>query len=659
MGQSGSHLFLNYGTRARWNEIFPAIPLTQSESAVDIGVIFREQVQRERPLDAVAAISASDEWSVHHIQSGGVSFDLILARSTPAGLSCGWTKVHGGWTAWVAERTTLLELRRALSATPSMDDADIMRAAIECWGFGAIKHTDSVWAGMIWREHEQELCFFRDRIGMVPTFYSRESSQNSEFGVFSTSVALIQHLYPKSRDINLNRLRKFLLNKSDCRRDDFFEEISRLHPGESWHWRPYKQPPRIERYWHFNNESQRFDDREQLADVLLSRLKNIVGDYFEAKYFPLTLVSGGVDSTLLLSLQIEQQQRLGLGDNRVDAATMGFPSFPTVDESYWVNHLQEHIGHSVATVNVEDKWPMRDPEVFTRYPELGPSFHPGEDYETTFIHRALKEDSSRSVFWGVGADQLFVVNENRILKSLLNSSDVSFDVRLTKAHRRFGTKRIASHLLGRTSAAKPLRILRDKSDSFFGRQANPWHNPERWVSFEATGTVNPSNSNIRDVKPEQSFLSRHLWELVIRGFRRKSLYLGRSHHLPYLRADFVKVVLGRKPHSLHKSATLQKSLLRDIARNYVPESIRLRPKGGVFSKFVESGVGGREYTRIEALFSGESALADNQLIEPKVFLDTFAAYRSFCWSHQGKRQTAAEMILWRTIAGELWCRRVS
>src|SRR5690554_5116176 len=124
---------------------------------MDIGVIFRDQVQRKAPLPAIAGVSASSERSVYHIQSGGMSFDIILSGETPVGLSSGWTRTRGGWTAWVAERTTLLELRRALAVDASLDDVDIIRTAIERWGFSAIERTHSVWAGAIWCEDEQEL----------------------------------------------------------------------------------------------------------------------------------------------------------------------------------------------------------------------------------------------------------------------------------------------------------------------------------------------------------------------------------------------------------------------------------------------------------------------------------------------------------------------
>lgn len=622
---------------------------------MDIGVIFREQVQRERPLEAAAALSNSSEWSVHHIESGGVIFDLILARSTPAGLSCGWTTVHGGWTAWVAERTTLLELRRALSAKVSMDDADVMRAAIERWGFGAVERTNSVWAGAIWQDSAQELHFFRDRIGTIPVFLSDSLSSNVECAVLSTSMALMQQLCVDSRGVNYVQVRSFILGESGRERDDFFNGITRLHPGECLNWKPYQQQGRIQRYWRPGKEIASTACREQVDTELLAILKSVVADYFEVKCSVLTLVSGGLDSTLLLSLQVEQIQELGLESDSLMAATMGFPSFPYVDERRWTQKLQEYLNHPISVRFVEDRWPMRYPFEYTRRPELGPSFHPGEGYETEFIRRALNGQSVQMVSSGVGADHLFVVSDYLMMDSLMHAQKDNLAKRMFNVYERVGVRRLCRHLISSNPVVRPLKLMRNKYAKIAESDKTLWWRPSNWVKVNSLAATHRQG---KFLKQDRSFLSSWDWELVIRGLRRKTYNLDKSQHLPYLRSDFVDTVLGLEAHVINLGSGVQKDLLRRITNNYLPESIRNRPKGGVFSKFVEFGLGGCEHSSIERLFIKESALADHKLIEPSLFLSAFASYRQFCWSHQGLVHGAGEMLLWRTVSAELWLRKI-
>jgi hypothetical protein len=306
---------------------------------------------------------------------------------------------------------------------------------------------------------------------------------------------------------------------------------------------------------------------------------------------------------------------------------------------------------------VEDRWPMRDPSVFVERPELGPSFHPGEDYEGEFIGRALEAfGSTRSIFWGIGADQLFIANDHQALNSLLHAPELSLKARILQARRQFGTKRLIRHLLASSRVAGPLRSLRDNIIASNQLDALVWRVPAFWV----IGRSDESRIMMSIDAPysDNSFLSRWSWELVVRGLRLKSYRWSATNHLPYLRADFVNAVLTLSP-LLLRDGRLRKGLLRCMARSRLPDSIRLRPKGGVFSKVVESGLGGREYAHLEQLFSRDSALADLRIIEPRAFLNILASYRSFCWSHQSRRESAGEMIMWRTIAAELWCRRMS
>jgi len=625
---------------------------------MDIAVIIRE---RGASGTASGRTTACEKYSIRHIRSKWADFEIQWTPETPPGMSCGWAPLRDGWVCWLAEKTTLLGLRRAISASSAMNDTEIMRESIERWGFDAVHKTHSVWAGAIWQESAAKLCFFRDRVGMVPTFYFSERSANSPIQIFSTSVALIQTHCPSAREVNFDRLRRFLLIDDTPQRDDFFKGIRRLHPGEAWQLNRFANEPQVRRYWQPQPPSGFARNLSKPADAfLLNRLKEVVRGYGEAGYAPLTSVSGGLDSTILLALQVEYAREMGADAPDVAAATMGFPSFPSVDESHWTGQLQNHLDHPIKSIFLEDHWPMRDPSVYINQSALGPEFHPGAGYESVFIQRANQIFGERSVFNGIGADQLFIINDHRMLDSLLTDLNLPWNGRLVEAERRVGKNRLTRYLFGKTPVAPVLRKFRNRYQNLRDSLRTPefsWHEPKRWVRVDYL----PDDSAIKsETDPgDHSFLSGWGWELVIRGLWRKNQHLGVSHHLPYLRADFMRDLFTIEPHHVNLGRSYQKGLLRQMGQGYLPESIQKRIKGGLFSKFVESGLSVRERHNIEKMFRADSALAGYGLIEPYKFLNIFLEYCRFCSPNNPMASPAGEMRFWRTISAELWLRKMN
>src|SRR5690554_2241038 len=193
----------------------------------------------------------NEVWYERTHSSDDTEFRILWSRREIVGVSCGWTTWRDGWALWSAENTTLFELRRILSISATVADAEVMQAALDRWGIAAREQTHSMWAGAIWQKSRAELCFFRDRIGLTPAFFCQDEPTKTQ--VFSTSMSLIQELCPKSKVVNQNRLHAFLLCQNDTGRNDFFETVNRLLPGESWHLSVSNtrlESPEIRRYWH-------------------------------------------------------------------------------------------------------------------------------------------------------------------------------------------------------------------------------------------------------------------------------------------------------------------------------------------------------------------------------------------------------------------------
>lgn len=624
---------------------------------MDIAVIIRESRQPDDAIPGIVALKADPAWVIQRSECDNTAFEVFFTATPPQGLCCGWTLHRAGWVAWVAELTTLLELRRVLSLSPSTPDAQTMRLAVERWGVDAVHRTYSVWAGALWQQDEKVLYFFRDRIGLIPAFYYEKPPERSKIKVFSTSMRLIQQVCPGARQVNLERISAFLSSTDDTHRDDFFAGIRRIHPGELWKWQPDRPQPQIQRYWEPGKQKDSPGDLDHPERALLECFQSICSDYFEAGYSPITSVSGGMDSTVLLAVQVEQWRRIKLDSSRLSAATMGFPSLPMVDETPWTSALAAHLDFPIPAIFLEDRWPLLQPEKYVTNPGLGPPFHPGADYEDAFIQRACQDSDSRTIFSGIGADQLFITNDYLMLDALLEDAGAALPRALYDAGRRVGIRRLLRYSVSRSFVGPYLRLARAYIHK--ARQSGveyPWRSPDQWV--QPASFDHPPDADSLMAGQMTPFYLRWSWELVIREIRRKSYDLGITYHLPFLRADFVDLIFSLKPYDLNLGDGSRKDLLRRMAQGLLPESIRQRPKGGSFCKVVDAGLAHHESARVVDLFSKNSILADWGLIDTQSFLKVFGQYREFCYAHQVEDISSGAMELWTTIAVELWGRKI-
>lgn len=629
---------------------------------MDIAVIIRDAAQPDDARQGLVALKKDKKWSWRRTVADDIALELFFSAEPPEGLSCGWTSYHGGWTAWVAEHTTLLELRRALSLPRETPDAKTMRAAIERWGFEAVHQTYSVWAGAIWNQNEKILHFFRDRIGLVPAFHFKTPAKRSNIEIFSTSMALVQQVCPEARKVNVERLRAYLLATKTFRRDDFFAGVNRLHPGECWtlrldneraargfeenhYWVP-SEPllPSVEQ-----GKQQVYSELE-----LVEIFSRVCADYLAAGYRPFVSVSGGMDSSFMLALMVKQARAHGFISDQIVAATMGFPSAPSVDERTWTNLLAKYLRMSIDIVDVDDRWPLRDPTVYTSNPELGPLFHPNADYSDAFVRRALVGYQRSSCFSGTGADYLFLKHDAKVIRSIATQP---FNLKqFVQTVNTFGITRSARIYLRSTLVGSMWRIGRSYLTPMRASGTNLflWWRPEVWVNGEET----LQSDSMQRYKGRCDYLASTTWDLVSRGLRRKGCLYGISYHLPFMRRDFVEGVFSAEAHLKVGFGRHRKNLLRQLARYHVPEAIRLRPKGGLFSQVVDKGLGIRELDKLLQLFGDNSVLASKDLIDIERFKEVLREYGEFCSNNEATYKPAGAMSLWRTISAELWLRRL-
>lgn len=256
------------------------------------------------------------------------------------------------------------------------------------------------WSFLLYDQPAQKLWLSRDRIGVKPLYYWRDA----ERWAFASEPKLLLQLPFVERAFDPEAVFDyFVLSKVDAQRETLFKGIRQLLPahqmkvdlstGQFGESRYYSLP--------FNPEVGRFDPkvartyqdsvREKLTRAVQKRL-----DYHGVA--PATLLSGGLDSSVLACLLHEQ------ADRPLTALTAAYREAEFAEQQ-WAEIVVRHTGaHWMQTFPTVDGL-RKDLEDFI-FSQDTPTFSAGT-YSQYCLFRLARERQVPVLFDGQGADALF------------------------------------------------------------------------------------------------------------------------------------------------------------------------------------------------------------------------------------------------------------
>ncbi len=200
-----------------------------------------------------------------------------------------------------------VELKRVLTGEGcefrGNSDTEVLLAALDRWGPGAIARFNGMWGFAVWNERTGRLLVSRDRFGKKPFYYVHGPRG---FAFASEPKALLA-LLPECRRVNEHALRRFLAEGIMSDDEQSFYEGVRLLPAASTGvYDAHTGRFEVERYWTYPSPEpartmsddeflERFD--ATLLDAVKIRLRSDV---------PVGIaLSGGLDSTAVLAAACE------------------------------------------------------------------------------------------------------------------------------------------------------------------------------------------------------------------------------------------------------------------------------------------------------------------------------------------------------------------
>lgn len=268
------------------------------------------------------------------------------------------------WVVYNGEIYNFGELRTGLEKRghrfKSTTDTEVIVHLYEEVGDQCVSWLRGMFAFALWDERKQRLLLARDRVGVKPLYYTNTGKALT----FASEIKSLLADPEVDRRVNLCAIDRFLTYYYLPGNDTLFEGISKLDPGHYLTVEDGKVS--IRQYWDLRfdaaSHQQSFDEAVDTLQELLSRT---VKDHMISDVPVGVLLSGGVDSTGVLSYAVQQT------DNPIHTFTMGFDGAAFDDERPYARLASDRFGtvHHEISMTADDfrdflpkyVWHMEEP----------------------------------------------------------------------------------------------------------------------------------------------------------------------------------------------------------------------------------------------------------------------------------------------------------
>lgn len=387
---------------------------------------------------------------------------------------------------------------------------------------------NGMFAFAIYDKSKHRLFFARDRYGKKPFYYYY---RDSKF-IFASEIKSILKLLEAKPNFNQKALSEYLSFMTPLPPNTFYENIYKLPSGYSG---TLDKELKLNKYYQLENiESSIFNEEIAIKEIEKTLLTSI--DYrLKSDVEVATLLSGGIDSSLLSAIYAQKQ--------KINTFSIGYDEYKDYDELNYAKVVAEYIGsnHHEITISKRDFIDTIDIMLEHLDEPLGDSASIPVYLLTKEINRqnikvALSGEASDELF--LGYDKYFnLLKEKTSYKSMAN-------------------------ILGFKEKQKKELFQKYEEESF---------------NF---------NSNYTTIK-NFSYIDLKIWiaEVLMTKIDRMSMANSVELRAPFL--DFNLVELSFKIDDKIKMGNTNKYLIKRVAEKYLPNEIIHRRKKGFSSPFIE------------------------------------------------------------------------
>ena len=233
-------------------------------------------------------------------------------------------------------------LRRQLEARgcrfrTDYSDTEVLIHGYKVWGIDLWAKLNGMFAVAIYDRHQKTMTLARDRFGEKPLFYA---SHRDAFVFASELPAMRRHLSLRTASASKSALMKFFAHGFFPGALTPFEGISKLPAGHILTVDAVTRAIDTKSYWRFEiiPEAEPSQNVDELAEELEALLSRAILDRLESDVPLGIFLSGGLDSSTVLSFAADAQPEIEL-----KTFSMGFRD-TSYDESAFSKKVATHVG---------------------------------------------------------------------------------------------------------------------------------------------------------------------------------------------------------------------------------------------------------------------------------------------------------------------------
>lgn len=273
---------------------------------------------------------------------------LDLSSNSDQPMSIGnYTMVFNG------EVFNFIELREELKSLGhsfrTTGDSEVVLKAFIQWGEACLSKFNGMWALAIFNKETNELFLARDRYGIKPLYYLKES----KYFAFSSETNTFKYLPNYNRTINQNNLEFNILNPYglEGKGRTIFNNVYQLLPG---HFAIVKGVEIKTKRWYNIIDRIATKPKPLKHDEFYNLIQESVALRLRSDVPIATALSGGLDSSSIFTivnkvLQDSTSERISNKKQQAFVAT--FPG-TNVDEAAYANDVVKHYNQSAINIDV-------------------------------------------------------------------------------------------------------------------------------------------------------------------------------------------------------------------------------------------------------------------------------------------------------------------
>ncbi|GAA3036951.1 asparagine synthase (glutamine-hydrolyzing) [Actinokineospora globicatena] len=516
-------------------------------------VDFARDVARERAIPTAmtdtlagrgpegAGLWCAERVALGHRRSGGEHLPVAVTDSSGAQAA----------VTYAGDVHNVPELRTRLGVAGTV--GEVLLRAYQVWGPEFAEHVHGTYAIAVWDARREELLLVRDRMGVKPLFYA-EIASGVLFGSEPKAILAHPDFQPEVDAVGL----RDILSVARVPGQAFFSGMREVLPGGVVRIRRSGTSER--RYWQLRI-GEHTDSQEQTIATVRDLLEVAVAQHMSADQVPISLLSGGLDSSSLTALAAQVSADRGWGAVRSLAVNDQDPGAGAADgneDHIYARLMADHVGadHSEISLSGLD---LLDPALRARVLEAyDVPINKGDQYASLSLLFGVAREHAPLAFSGELGDDVFGgYNWNRLPQWVATSTfpwveegrprftgyDTIFD------HGLLTTLDLGSHERDRHSAAV--------------------------AELDAHSAIDdPTEARYREVT--YLALTRHARVLFDR-LDRLGMAAGLDIRVPFADPRLVEYTFNI-PWAIKRFDGREKSLLRAAMNGLLPESVSMRVK---------------------------------------------------------------------------------